>query len=208
MIRWIVDQGYTLFVVSWVNPDSNYSNVGLEDYIEEGYLEAIDRVKSICKVKKINALGYCIAGTTLSLVMSIMSQRGDRSLNSASLLTTLTDFSNQREFTPFLQNDFIDAIESETKNKGILESFIIARTFSFLRSNDLIYTPAIKSYMMGEAPPSFDLLFWNGDGSNLPGKMAMQYLRRLCQENQFAKNELIMFDKKIGAVDIMCLFSR
>ena len=202
LIRWIVDQGYTLFVVSWVNPDSNYSNVGLEDYIEEGYLEAIDQVKSICQVKKINALGYCIAGTTLSLVMSIMSQRGDRSLNSATLLTTLTDFSNQREFTPFLQNDFIDAIESETKNKGILESFIIARTFSFLRSNDLIYTPAIKSYMMGEAPPSFDLLFWNGDGSNLPGKMAMQYLRRLCQENQFAKNELIMFDKKIGAVDI------
>lgn len=202
LIRWIVDQGYTLFVVSWVNPDSTYSNVGLEDYIEQGYLEAIDQVKSICKVKKINALGYCIAGTTLSLVMSIMSQRGDSSLNSATLLTTLTDFSNQREFTPFLQNDFIDAIESEIKSKGILESFIIARTFSFLRSNDLIYTPAIKSYMMGEAPPSFDLLFWNGDGSNLPGKMAIQYLRHLCQENQFEKNELIMFDKKIGAVDI------
>ena len=91
--------------------------------------------------------------------MSIMSQRGDRSLNSASLLTTLTDFSNQREFTPFLQNDFIDAIESETKSKGILESFIIARTFSFLRSNDLIYTPAIKSYMMGEAPPSLTYYF-------------------------------------------------
>ena len=158
LVRWIVDQGYALFVVSWVNPDSTYSNIGLEDYIEQGYLEAIDQVKSICQVKKINALGYCIAGTTLSLVMSIMSQRGDSSLNSATLLTTLTDFSNQREFTPFLQNDFIDAIESETKSKGILESFIIARTFSFLRSNDLIYSPAIKSYMMGEAPPSLSLI--------------------------------------------------
>jgi polyhydroxyalkanoate synthase len=202
LIRWIVDQGYTLFVVSWVNPDTSYADVGLEEYIEEGYFEAIEQVKSICNTKTINALGYCIAGTVLSIVMSLMKKRGDASINTATLLTTLTDFSDQREFTPFLQNDFIDTIESEIKSKGILESFIIARTFSFLRSNDLIYSPAIKSYMMGEAPPSFDLLFWNGDGSNLPGKMALQYLRHLCQDNQFAKNQLKMFGEKLGASDI------
>ena len=202
LIRWLVNQGYTLFVVSWVNPDSSYSDVGLEEYIEEGYFQAIAQVKAICNVEKINALGYCIAGTILCLVMSILSKRGDRSINTATLFTTLTDFSNQREFTPFLQNDFVDAIEAEANDKGILESFIIARTFSFLRANDLIYTPAIKSYMMGEAPPSFDLLFWNGDGSNLPGKMAVQYLRHLCQDNQFAKNELKIFEETIGAADI------
>ena len=202
LIRWLVNQGYTLFVVSWVNPDYSYSDVGLEEYIEEGYFQAIAQVKAICNVKKINALGYCIAGTILCLVMSILSKRGDRSINTATLFTTLTDFSNQREFTPFLQNDFVDAIEAEANDKGILESFIIARTFSFLRANDLIYTPAIKSYMMGEAPPSFDLLFWNGDGSNLPGKMAIQYLRHLCQDNQFAKNELKIFEETIGAADI------
>ena len=202
LIRWIVDQGYTLFVVSWVNPDTSYADVGLEEYIEEGYFEAIEQVKSICNTKTINALGYCIAGTVLSIVMSLMKKRGDASINTATLLTTLTDFSDQREFTPFLQNDFIDTIESEIKSKGILESFIIARTFSFLRSNDLIYSPAIKSYMMGEAPPSFDLLFWNGDGSNLPGKMALQYLRHLCQNNQFAKNQLKMFGEILGASDI------
>ena len=202
LIRWIVDQGYTLFVVSWANPDTSYADVGLEEYIEEGYFEAIEQVKSICDAKTINALGYCIAGTVLSIVMSLMKKRGDASINTATLLTTLTDFSDQREFTPFLQNDFIDTIESEIKSKGILESFIIARTFSFLRSNDLIYSPAIKSYMMGEAPPSFDLLFWNGDGSNLPGKMALQYLRHLCQDNQFAKNKLKMFGEILGASDI------
>ena len=202
LIRWLVNQGYTLFVVSWVNPDYSYSDVGLEEYIEEGYFKAIAQVKAICNVEKINALGYCIAGTILCLVMSILSKRGDRSINTATLFTTLTDFSNQREFTPFLQNDFVDAIEAEANDKGILESFIIARTFSFLRANDLIYTPAIKSYMMGEAPPSFDLLFWNGDGSNLPGKMAIQYLRHLCQDNQFAKNELKIFEETIGAADI------
>lgn len=202
LIRWIVDQGYTLFVVSWVNPDTSYADVGLEEYIEEGYFEAIEQVKSICNAKTINALGYCIAGTVLSIVMSLMKKRGDASINTATLLTTLTDFSDQREFTPFLQNDFIDTIESEIKSKGILESFIIARTFSFLRSNDLIYSPAIKSYMMGESPPSFDLLFWNGDGSNLPGKMALQYLRNLCQDNQFAKNQFKMFGEILGASDI------
>ena len=202
LIRWLVNQGYTLFVVSWVNPDYSYSDVGLEEYIEEGYFQAIAQVKAICNVEKINALGYCIAGTILCLVMSILSKRGDRSINTATLFTTLTDFSNQREFTPFLQNDFVDAIEAEANDKGILESFIIARTFSFLRANDLIYTPAIKSYMMGEAPPSFDLLFWNGDGSNLPGKMAVQYLRHLCQDNQFAKNELKIFEEIIGVADI------
>ncbi|MDB3859954.1 alpha/beta hydrolase [Paracoccaceae bacterium] len=202
LIRWIVDQGYTLFVVSWVNPDTSYADVGLEEYIEEGYFEAIEQVKSICNTKTINALGYCIAGTVLSIVMSLIKKRGDTSINTATLLTTLTDFSDQREFTPFLQNDFIDTIESEIKSKGILESFIIARTFSFLRSNDLIYNPAIKSYMMGESPPSFDLLFWNGDGSNLPGKMALQYLRNLCQDNQFAKNQFKMFGEILGASDI------
>ncbi len=86
---------------------------------------------------------------------------------------------------PFLQDDFVDGIEAEVKQQGILRSFIMGRTMSFLRSNDLIYTPAIKSYMMGEAPPAFDLLYWNGDGANLPGRMVMQYLRGLCQRNEF-----------------------
>ena len=103
---------------------------------------------------------------------------------------------------PFLQNDFIDGIEQEIGAKGILESFIMARTFSFLRSNDLIYTPAIKSYMMGKAPPAFDLLYWNGDGSNLPGKMAMQYLRGLCQRNEFAKGEFELFGQKLSLRDV------
>ena len=116
LIRWTVDQGHTLFVVSWVNPDTSYADVGLEEYIEEGYFEAIEQVKSICNAKTINALGYCIAGTVLSIVMSLMKKRGDASINTATLLTTLTDFSDQREFTPFLQNDFIDTIESEIKS--------------------------------------------------------------------------------------------
>ena len=187
LIRWVVEQGYTLFVVSWKNPDHSYSDVGLEAYIEEGYLAAIDQVKEITGEAQVNAAGYCIAGTTLNLTMALLKKRGDKSIKSATLFTTLTDFGEQGEFTPFLQNDFVDAIERQVAQDGILASTFMSRTFSFLRSKDLIYGPAIRSYMMGEAPPAFDLLYWNGDGTNLPGKMAVQYLRGLCQSNDFAE---------------------
>jgi polyhydroxyalkanoate synthase len=186
LVKWVTDQGYTLFMVSWINPDEAYSDVGLEDYIEDGYLASINVVKEITGEAQVNAVGYCIAGTTLSLALSLLKQRGDTSVKSATFFTALTDFGDQGEFTPFLQNDFIDGIEAEVADKGILPSLVMARTFSFLRSNDLVYTPAIKSYMMGETPPAFDLLYWNGDGANLPGKMAMQYLRGLCQRNELA----------------------
>ena len=202
LIRWIVDQGYTLFVVSWINPDKGYADVGLEAYVEEGYLQAIDVAKSICGTKQINAVGYCIAGTTLALTLSLLKKRGDKSIKSATFFTALTDFSDQGEFTPFLQEDFAEGIAQEIDQEGVLPSFIMARTFSFLRSNDLIYGPAIRSYMMGETPPAFDLLFWNGDGANLPGKMFLQYLRGLCQANEFAEGQFELLGETLDVADV------
>ncbi|MEP2952844.1 MAG: class I poly(R)-hydroxyalkanoic acid synthase [Sulfitobacter sp.] len=187
LVKWLVDQGHTLFVVSWVNPDVSYAQIGMEDYVEEGYLAAIEEVKAITDEKRVNVVGYCIAGTTLALTLSLLKKRSDTSIKSATFFTALTDFSDQGEFQPFLTNDFIDGIEAETADKGILPSVVMARTFSFLRSNDLVYGPAVRSYMMGETPPAFDLLYWNGDGANLPGQMAMQYLRSLCQRNELAE---------------------
>ncbi len=194
LVKWVVDQGYTLFMVSWVNPDQTYRDVGMADYVDDGYLAAIREVKAITGETQINAVGYCIAGTTLSLTLSLMKQRGDKSIKSATFFTALTDFSDQGEFQPFLTDDFIDGIEAETADKGILPSIVMARTFSFLRSNDLVYGPAIKSYMMGDTPPAFDLLYWNGDGANLPEKMAMEYLRGLCQGNQLADGGYDLLD--------------
>ena len=204
LVKWVVDQGYTLFMVSWINPDATYSDVGMEDYVEEGYLAAIREVKEISGQKQTNAVGYCIAGTTLSLTLSLLKQRGDTSIKSATFFTALTDFSDQGEFQPFLTDDFIDGIEAETADKGILPSIIMARTFSFLRSNDLVYGPAVKSYMMGETPPAFDLLYWNGDGANLPAKMAMQYLRGLCQRNELSDGgfDLLGHHLELSDVDI------
>ncbi|NBD29869.1 MAG: class I poly(R)-hydroxyalkanoic acid synthase [Alphaproteobacteria bacterium] len=186
LIKWIVDQGYTLFVVSWVNPDATYREIGMADYIEDGYVTALETVREICGVRKVNAIGYCIAGTTLSLTLSILKDRGLDYVNSATFFTTLTDFSDQGEVGVFLDDDFVDGIEAEVSESGYLDSFYMSRTFSFLRSNDLIYQPAIRSYMLGESPPAFDLLYWNGDGTNLPAKMAVEYLRGLCQRDEFA----------------------
>ncbi|WP_296762385.1 class I poly(R)-hydroxyalkanoic acid synthase [Sediminimonas sp.] len=202
LIKWITEQGFTLFVVSWVNPDESYADIGLEDYMERGYLAALREVKAITGESRVNAVGYCIGGTTLAMVLSLLKHRGDDSVKSASFFTTLTDFSDQGEFTPFLQDDFIDPIEAELAERGILRSFIMSRTFSFLRSNDLIYRPAIRSYMLGEAPPAFDLLYWNGDGTNLPGRMTMQYLRQLCQRNEFADGGIELLDERLHLGDI------
>jgi len=202
LINWIVEQGYTLFVVSWVNPDPSYADVGMDTYVEEGYLTAIEEVKAITGEPKVNVIGYCIAGTTLALTLALMKKRKDTSINSATFFTTLTDFEDQGEVGVFLNDDFVDGIEREVKEKGILHTFFMARTFSFLRSNDLIYAPAIKSYMMGQTPPAFDLLFWNGDGTNLPARMSIEYLRDLCQSNKFAKGEFELLGQKLSIKDV------
>ncbi len=202
LISWIVEQGYTLFVVSWVNPDPSYADVGMDTYVEEGYLTAIEEVKAITGESKINVVGYCIAGTTLALTLALMKKRKDTSVNSATFFTALTDFEDQGEIGVFLNDDFVDGIEREVMEKGILHRFFMARTFSFLRSNDLIYGPAIKSYMMGQTPPAFDLLYWNGDGTNLPARMSIEYLRGLCQENRFAKDGFELLGEVLSIKDV------
>ncbi|WP_376874454.1 class I poly(R)-hydroxyalkanoic acid synthase [Albirhodobacter sp. R86504] len=202
LIKWIVDQGFTLFVVAWRNPDQSFADTGIEDYIEHGYLTAIEQVKAITGAPKLSAVGYCIAGTALSLTLALLHKRKDKSINSATFFTALTDFSDQGEFTAFLQDDFVDGIEAQCKADGVLSSYFMTRTFSFLRANDLIYQPAIRSYMLGERPPAFDLLYWNGDSTNLAGKMTVQYLRKLCQQNMFAKGGFELLGETLRIKDV------
>ncbi len=202
LIRWIVEQGFTLFVVSWKNPDASYADVGIDTYMQEGYLTAIEQVRRIAGESQVNAVGYCIGGTALALTLSYLKAKKDSSVRSATFFTTLTDFSDQGEFTPFLTDDFVGAIEAECERNGMLESFLMARTFSFLRANDLVYGPAVRSYMLGEPPPAFDLLYWNGDGTNLPGRMAVEYLRWLCQENRFSDGGLEILGERLSVKDV------
>ncbi|MFQ1702791.1 PHA/PHB synthase family protein [Loktanella agnita] len=202
LIKWAVAQGYTVFIVSWVNPDRGYRDTSMSDYVTDGYLTAINEVKTICGVKKVNVVGYCIAGTTLSLTLALMKKRKDTSVSAATFFTTLTDFSDRGEVGVFLDDDFVDGIAAEVEREGILDSFFMSRTFSYLRANDLIYAPAIKSYMMGKAPPAFDLLYWNGDGTNLPATMSMEYLRGLCQEDKFATEGFEICGERVQIKDV------
>lgn len=202
LIKWIVDQGHTLFIVSWVNPDASYADVGIDTYVDEGYLTAINAVKKITKQPQVNAVGYCIAGTTLSLVLALMKKRGDTSVKSATFFTMLADFEDAGEMAVFLEDDFVDGIERQVADKGYLHSFFMSRTFSYLRANDLVYGPAIRSYMMGEAPPAFDLLYWNGDSTNLPGRFVVEYLRDLCQGNKLAKGTLEVLGETLSLADV------
>ena len=202
LIRWIVEQGFTVFVVSWVNPDASYAEVSMDDYIREGYMTAMAEVRRATGEKKINCVGYCIAGTTLGLTLAYLQKAGDPSVNAATFFTTLTDFSDPGEVGVFLANDFVDGIERQSKKDGILSKAFMARTFSFLRSNDLIWAPVIKHYMLGEAPPAFDLLYWNGDGTNLPAKMAIEYLRGLCQDDGFAQGTFKVLGHAVSLSDV------
>ena len=202
LIKWVVDQGFTLFVVSWINPGPRLRDTTMTDYVEQGYLTAFEQIKSICNVPQVNAVGYCIAGTTLSLTLALLAKRGENPVKAATLFTTMTDFSEPGEVGVFLDNDFVDGIEAESMAAGVLDSFYMSRTFSYLRSNDLIYQPAIKSYMMGQTPPAFDLLYWNGDGTNLPATMAVQYLRGLCQNDLFATTGFEIAGQKVRLGDM------
>ncbi len=202
LIKWLVDQGFTVFIVSWVNPDASYAAIGMDDYIRDGYLRSMAEVRRITGEKQINAVGYCIAGTTLGLTLAHLQKAGDNTVNAATFFTTLTDFSDPGEVGVFLDNDFVDGIERQSMQDGVLSKFFMSRTFSYLRSNDLIYQPAIKSYMLGEAPPAFDLLYWNGDGTNLPATMAIEYLRGLCQGDGFAKGAFPVFGDPVSLSDV------
>jgi polyhydroxyalkanoate synthase subunit PhaC len=202
LIKWIVDQGFTLFVVSWVNPDATYAEVGMDDYIRDGYLAAIEAVRAVTGAAQVNAVGYCIAGTTLGLTLAHLKQAGQSPVKSATFFTTLTDFSDPGEVGVFLAEDFVGGIERQSAVDGILSKSFMARTFSFLRSNDLIWTPAIKTYLMGQTPPAFDLLYWNGDGTNLPRRMAVEYLRGLCQADSFAKGVFPVFGQPVSLSDV------
>jgi poly[(R)-3-hydroxyalkanoate] polymerase subunit PhaC len=202
LIKWVVEQGFTLFVVSWVNPDASYRDVGIDTYIDEGFLTAISEVKKITGQKQVNVVGYCIAGTTLSATLAYMARKGDRSVRAATFFTALADFTDAGEIGVFLDEDFLAGIDAEVSEQGYLHSKYMQRTFSYLRANDLVYAPAIRSYMLGEAPPAFDLLYWNGDSTNLPARMTVEYLHRLCLNNDLSEGRFEVLGETLSLRDI------
>ncbi|MEJ6708430.1 MAG: class I poly(R)-hydroxyalkanoic acid synthase [Amylibacter sp.] len=198
LIKYCVDQGHTVFVISWANPDADYADCGFDTYLEEGLLTAIDTVLEITKEKSVNVAGYCIGGTLLACAAAYLTEIGEeQKINKATFLTTMTDFREPGELGNFLEPGFLKGIEAQVAKTGYLESYFMSRTFSYLRAKDLVYAPAVRSYMMGEAPPAFDLLQWNADSTNLPGRMAVEYLAKLYVDNELFKGEFELLGKKL-----------
>ena len=187
LIRYCVEQGHRTFVVSWRNPDESMSKTTWDDYIENAVIKAIGVVQDITGAPSINALGFCVGGTMLSNALGVLAARKQSPVNSATFLTTLIDFTDTGVLDVFIDESFVRFREMQFANGGIMPGRDLATTFSFLRPNDLVWNYVVGNYLKGEAPPPFDLLYWNSDATNLPGPWYAWYLRQTYLENNFVK---------------------
>ncbi len=184
-VKWAVDQGFTVFMISWVNPDETLAQKSFEDYMVEGPLAALDVVEQITGEKQTNVIGYCLGGTLLACTLSYMAQTGqaDR-VKAATFFTTMVDFSEAGELGVFIDEEQLSALEEKMRAKGYLEGSSMATTFNMLRANDLIWSFVVNNYLLGKEPFPFDLLYWNSDSTRMPAAMHSFYLRRMYQENK------------------------
>jgi len=182
-VRYAVEQGMTVFLVSWRNPHAELGHLGWDDYLEQGVLKALEVTREMSHVEKINALGFCIGGTLLSAALSVAKARGADPVESLTLLTSLLDFSDGGEVVNYIDEATVAAHEAAVGGGGIVPSAEMSMTFSSLRANDLVWNYVVGNYLKGGKPPAFDLLYWNGDGTNLPGPFAVWYLRHMYIEN-------------------------
>ncbi|WP_425408707.1 PHA/PHB synthase family protein [Hyphococcus sp.] len=204
-IHWLVDQGRTVFVMSWVNPGTELKNKTFEDYIKEGLFEALDAVKQATGEKKADTIGYCIGGTMLSTALSLMAKQKDNRINSATFFTAQADFKESGDLLLFVDDEQLDAIEKQMDAAGgVLEGRAMATTFNMLRSNDLIWSFVIDNYLKGKDPARFDLLFWNSDATRMPKNVHLFYLREFYQHNRLANGEMVIDGETLdlGDVDI------
>ena len=189
VIRYTVEQGHRTFVVSWRNPDESLEHLSWDDYIEQGPIAAIRTVQAISGAKTINTLGFCVGGTILSTALAVLAARGEQPAASVTLLTTLLDFQDTGILDIFIDEASVQMREMTLGEQapggpGLLKGQELATTFSFLRPNDLVGNYVVGNYLKGEAPPPFDLLYWNGDSTNLPGPMYCWYLRHMYLQNE------------------------
>ncbi|MBB5017870.1 polyhydroxyalkanoate synthase [Chitinivorax tropicus] len=184
LIKWAVDQGHTVFVISWVNPDASLRNKHFEDYMQEGPLAALDAIQQATGEKDVKALAYCIGGTLLASTLAYMAARRDSRIKSATFMTTLMDFSDIGELEVFVDEAQIARLEAYMDKKGYLEGHQMAEVFNLLRENDLIWSFVINNYLMGREPMAFDLLYWNSDSTRMPAAMHGFYLRNMYLYNR------------------------
>ncbi len=193
-LKWLVDQGHTVFCISWVNPGPSLRNKGFSDYMQDGPLAALDAIEQITGEKQVNAIGYCLGGTLLASTLGYMKKKGDDRIQSATYLATLLDFSDPGEIGVFINETAISALEKQMNALGYYDGRMMAFSFNLLRENDLFWSFFINNYLKGERPMAFDLLYWNTDGTNLPAAMHSFYLRNMYLYNKLREKDGIELD--------------
>ncbi|NRG19095.1 class I poly(R)-hydroxyalkanoic acid synthase [Rhizobiales bacterium] len=196
-IRWAVEQGHTVFVISWVNPDRRQAQKSFEHYMREGILETLDVIKRATGEEEVNAIGYCVGGTLLGVTLAYMAAKGDERIKSATLFTTQVDFTYAGDLKVFVDEDQIAAVEREMSEKGYLEGSKMSTAFNLLRSNDLIWPYVVNNYLKGREPFPFDLLYWNSDSTRMPAANHSFYLRNCYLENRLTKGEMEIAGEKL-----------
>jgi polyhydroxyalkanoate synthase subunit PhaC len=187
LIKFLVDQGFTVFVISWKNPDESMDDTTFDDYLELGPLAAFDVVKQVTGSPTVTPVGYCIGGTLLSVTLPYLAATGDQSVNCATFLVSLQDFSDVGDTAVFIDEPQVAHVERQMLERGYLDSRHMATMFNMLRANDLIWSNVVNNYLLGKEPPAFDLLYWNADGTRMARAAHSFYLRQTYLENNLIK---------------------
>jgi polyhydroxyalkanoate synthase len=187
LVRWLVDQGFTVFMISWVNPDKTLQHKAFEDYMLEGPLAAMDAIEKATGAKQVHAMGYCLGGTLLTATLAYLEVKKQERVKTATLITTLIDFEHAGQLGDLIDEKLVSSIEKEMLEKGYFDGPEMSAMFSMLRANDMIWSFVVHNYLLGETPFPFDILYWNADGARLPATMHSFYLRNMYLNNALVK---------------------
>jgi polyhydroxyalkanoate synthase len=196
-IRWCVAQGLTVFVISWVNPDTRLAQKSFEDYMREGPLAALEVIEKATGERAVHTMGYCVGGTLLATTLAFMAGEHDDRISSATFLAAQVDFTHAGDLMVFVDEEQIAAREREMGERGFLEGSKMATAFNLLRSNDLIWPYVINNYLKGKEPAPFDLLYWNSDATRMPAANHSFYLRNCYLDNKLARGEMVIGGSKL-----------
>lgn len=202
LVRFLVGQGFTVFMVSWKNPDAGDHDLGMDDFRRLGVMAAVDAIQAITHASRMHAVGYCLGGTLLSIAAAAMGRDGDDRLATVSLLAAQVDFTDAGPLRLFINESQVTLIEDMMADQGYLSSDQMAGAFALLRARDLIWAPAVRDYLLGKRGESFDLMAWNADATRMPARMHSEYLRRLFLNNDLAEGRYPVGDKAIAVTDI------
>jgi polyhydroxyalkanoate synthase len=202
MVKYLVDQGHTVFMMSWKNPDAADRDIGMDDYLQQGFKAALDAVSAVVPGRQVHAVGYCIGGTLLSIGAAALAGDRDERLASMTLFAAQTDFSEPGELAFFINPSQLAMLEATMHKKGVLESRQMGGAFAMLRAQDLVWQPAVENYLKGKRQPMMDLMAWNADGTRMPWRMHSEYLYRLYLDNELATNRFPVGGQLVRLSDI------